>query len=87
MPLQGWLSYGYPATPTAIAALMAGGALNVGFYGIIRFLIGFGGAIPLTWGLIVVILARLVHFLVSLGFKHSGMFARWRPSRASRTPG
>lgn len=31
LPLQGWLSYGYPATPTAVAALMAGGALNAGF--------------------------------------------------------
>ncbi len=62
LPLQGWLPYGYPAAPTAIAALMAGGALNVGFYGIIRFLIGFGGAIPLTWGLVVVILGALGAF-------------------------
>jgi len=62
LPLQGWLPYGYPAAPTAIAALMAGGALNVGFYGIIRFLVGFGGAIPLSWGLIVIILGALGAF-------------------------
>ncbi len=62
LPLQGWLPYGYPAAPTAIAALMAGGALNVGFYGIIRFLIGFGGTMPLTWGLVVVILGALGAF-------------------------
>jgi len=62
LPLQGWLPYGYPAAPTAVAALMAGGALNVGFYGIIRFLIGFGGAIPLTWGLIVIMLGALGAF-------------------------
>lgn len=62
LPLQGWFPYGYSAAPTAIAALMAGGAVNVGFYGIIRFLIGFGGAIPLTWGLIVIILGALGAF-------------------------
>ena len=59
LPLQGWLPYGYPAAPTALAALMAGGALNIGFYGILRFLVGFGGAVPLWWGILVVSLGAV----------------------------
>ncbi len=62
IPLQGWLSYGYPAAPPGIAALMAGGALNVGFYGIVRFLVGFGAPIVLWWALVVVALGALGAF-------------------------
>ncbi|MGH7717037.1 MAG: proton-conducting transporter membrane subunit [Vulcanimicrobiaceae bacterium] len=52
LPLQGWLPYGYRAAPSVVAALMAGGALNVGFYGIVRFVFGLGGGTPLWWGLL-----------------------------------
>ena len=62
LPLQGWLPYGYPAAPPALAALMAGAALNVGFYGFVRFLIGFGGAVPMWWGLLVIALGALGAF-------------------------
>lgn len=62
VPLQGWIPYAYRAAPPFLAALMAGGALNVGFYGIIRFLIGFGGPIPLAWALVVVALGALGAF-------------------------
>ncbi|HEY1681062.1 MAG TPA: proton-conducting transporter membrane subunit [Candidatus Tumulicola sp.] len=41
LPLQGWMPYGYRSAPSAVAALMAGGALNVGFYGISRFVLAF----------------------------------------------
>lgn len=63
LPLQGWLPYGYPAAPASVAALMAGGALNIGFYGIARFLVGFGGPVPLWWGIAVVTLGALGAFL------------------------
>lgn len=59
IPLQGWLPYGYSAAPPAIAALMAGGALNIGFYGIVRFLIGFGGPIVIWWALVVIALGAV----------------------------
>lgn len=52
LPFQGWLPYGYRAAPSVVAALMAGGALNVGFYGIVRFIFGLVGPTPLWWGLL-----------------------------------
>ena len=52
LPLQGWLPYGYRAAPSLVAALMAGGALNVGFYGIVRFVLGLPAPTPLWWGLV-----------------------------------
>lgn len=45
-PMYAWLRYAYRSSPSVIAALMAGGALNVGFYGIARFVVPFGGPIP-----------------------------------------
>ncbi|MGA3036190.1 MAG: proton-conducting transporter membrane subunit [Vulcanimicrobiaceae bacterium] len=59
LPLQGWMPYGYRATPSVVAALMAGGALNVGFYGIVRFVFGLTGATPLWWGLLLASLGAL----------------------------
>jgi hydrogenase-4 component B len=41
LPMQVWLPYGYRAAPSLVAALMAGGALNVGFYGVTRFIVAF----------------------------------------------
>ncbi len=52
LPLQGWMPYGYRAAPSVVAALMAGGALNVGFYGLVRFVFGLAGSTPLWWGLL-----------------------------------
>lgn len=59
LPLQGWLRYAYSAAPSGLAAFMAGGALNVGFYGILRFLVAFGGGIPLWWGILIVSLGAV----------------------------
>lgn len=41
LPMQVWMPYGYRAAPSLVAALMAGGALNVGFYGVSRFIVAF----------------------------------------------
>ncbi len=59
LPLQGWMPYGYRAAPSVVAALMAGGALNVGFYGIVRFVFGLSGAVPLWWGLLLASIGAL----------------------------
>lgn len=55
IPLQLWLPRGYPSAPSTLAALMAGGALNVGFYGIIRFLIAPHWPTPLWWGVLLMV--------------------------------
>lgn len=46
LPMQAWLRYGYRSAPSVVAALMAGGALNVGFYGVARFVVPLGGDAP-----------------------------------------
>ncbi|BDE08245.1 hypothetical protein WPS_35210 [Vulcanimicrobium alpinum] len=55
-PLQGWMPYGYPAAPGPLAALMAGGALNVGFYGLERFVVSAPVAVPTWWSVLVLAL-------------------------------
>ena len=45
-PMYAWLRYAYRSAPSVVAALMAGGALNAGFYGVARFVVAFGGDIP-----------------------------------------
>jgi formate hydrogenlyase subunit 3/multisubunit Na+/H+ antiporter MnhD subunit len=62
VPLHGWMPYGYSAAPSAAAAFMAGGILNVGFYGIVRFVIGFGGPIPVWFAIVVLVLGALGAF-------------------------
>lgn len=62
-PLHLWLRYGYPAAPSSVAALMAGGALNVGFYGIVRFLIAPAGTGALWHGILMLALGAVGAFL------------------------
>lgn len=51
LPFPVWMARGYTAAPALVAALMAGGALNVAFYGLARFTLGIGGNPPLWWAL------------------------------------
>ena len=44
VPFQVWMPRGYPAAPGPARAIMAGVAVNVGFYGLWRTLSLFGGA-------------------------------------------
>ena len=46
VPFQVWMPRGYPAAPGPARAIMAGVAVNVGFYGLWRTLSLFGGAPP-----------------------------------------
>lgn len=62
-PMHAWLRYGYPAAPSSVAALMAGGALNVGFYGIARFVVEPFRSDPVWWGVLVLVLGALGAFL------------------------
>lgn len=61
LPLQAWLPYGYSAAPSAVAALMAGGALNAGFYGIVRFVLPLAN-IPVWFAIVAVALGALCAF-------------------------
>ncbi|MHB8146831.1 MAG: proton-conducting transporter transmembrane domain-containing protein [Vulcanimicrobiaceae bacterium] len=59
LPMQAWLRYGYTAAPSAVAALMAGGAINVGFYGVARFIVPLGGHVPTWWAILVLALGAI----------------------------
>jgi formate hydrogenlyase subunit 3/multisubunit Na+/H+ antiporter MnhD subunit len=61
MPLQGWLPYGYRSAPAVVAALMAGGSLNVGFYGVTRFVVPFPNA-PLWFAILTIAIGALTAF-------------------------
>ncbi|MDE2482068.1 MAG: hypothetical protein KGN02_07750 [bacterium] len=58
LPMQVWLPRGYSAAPSVVAALMAGGALNVGFYGLTRFVVASPAA-PLWLGILAIALGAL----------------------------
>lgn len=53
-PMYAWLRYAYRSAPSVVTALMAGGALNVGFYGIARFVVPLGGVLP-AWTAVLVL--------------------------------
>lgn len=59
IPMQAWMPLAYRAAPSGISALMAGAALNVGFYGIARFMIPLGGSVPAWWAIIVLALGGI----------------------------
>ena len=81
LPMQAWLPYGYSAAPSVVAALMAGGALNVGFYGVTRFIVGFPN-VPLWLGIVAIIIAVRNTFgdagtLLASEFTGTGNFTYW----------
>lgn len=59
MPMQAWMPYGYRAAPSGVAALMAGGALNAGFYGVARFMMPLGSTVPQWWPIVLLALGAL----------------------------
>jgi hydrogenase-4 component B len=61
MPLQAWMPYGYRAAPSVVAALMAGGAMNVGFYGVTRFIVDFPNP-PLWFAIVTIAIGALTAF-------------------------
>lgn len=62
LPMQLWMPYGYRAAPSIVAALMAGGALNVGFYGVVRFIVSFPNP-PMWFAVLVIVLGAISAFL------------------------
>jgi len=66
VPLQVWLPVGYPAAPGPIRAAMAGLAVNVGFYGLWRFLGVLGS--PPVWLAVAVLIIGGITALVGIVF-------------------
>jgi formate hydrogenlyase subunit 3/multisubunit Na+/H+ antiporter MnhD subunit len=69
VPFQVWMPRGYPAAPGPARAIMAGVAVNVGFYGLWRSLSLFGGAPAWLTGLILVLAAMTA----LLGIAHAAV--------------
>ncbi|HUB70123.1 MAG TPA: proton-conducting transporter membrane subunit [Acidimicrobiales bacterium] len=66
VPFQVWMPRGYPAAPGAVRAAMAGMAVNVGFYGMWRFL-GLLGRPP-EWLAVTVLVLGGVTALLGIAF-------------------
>jgi NADH:ubiquinone oxidoreductase subunit 2 (subunit N) len=69
VPFQVWMPRGYPAAPGPARAIMAGVAVNVGFYGLWRSLGLFGGAPAWLTGLLLVLAA----ITALLGIAHAAV--------------
>lgn len=62
VPMHVWMPQGYRAAPSVVTALMAGGALNVGFYGVTRFIVS-ASSVPLWVGIVAILAGSLTAFL------------------------
>jgi len=62
VPMHVWMPHGYRAAPSVVTALMAGGALNVGFYGVTRFIVS-ASSVPLWVGIVAILAGSLTAFL------------------------
>ncbi|HCI79666.1 MAG TPA: hydrogenase 4 subunit B, partial [Ktedonobacter sp.] len=63
LPLQFWMPDAYHAAPDHISALLSGVLVNLGIYGLARFLLDFlgnHGAIPSWWGLFALALGAVM---------------------------
>jgi hydrogenase-4 component B len=69
VPFQVWMPRGYPAAPGPARAIMAGVAVNVGFYGLWRTFSLFGGAPAWLTGLLLV----LAGMTALLGIAHAAV--------------
>ena len=69
VPFQVWMPRGYPAAPGPARAIMAGVAVNVGFYGLWRTLELFGGAPAWLTGTVLV----LAGMTALLGIAHAAV--------------
>jgi len=69
VPFQVWMPRGYPAAPGPARAIMAGVAVNVGFYGLWRSLSLFAGAPAWLTGLVLV----LAGLTALLGIAHAAV--------------
>lgn len=65
LPLQLWMPRAYDTTPPHLAAILGGGLLNLGLFGILR-VYGWVGSLPVGAGLFVVAIGAAAVFLGAL---------------------
>jgi hydrogenase-4 component B len=63
LPLQLWLPEAHPAAPSHISALLSAVIVNLGLYGLLRFLIDMLVAPQAWWGLLLLTLGALTAFV------------------------
>jgi hydrogenase-4 component B len=56
IPLHVWLPEAHPSAPSNVSALMSGGLIKAGIYGIVRFCVFGLGTPSLSWGVVIVVL-------------------------------
>ena len=59
MPLHVWLPEAHPAAPSNVSALMSGGLINAGLYGLVRFAAGGLGRPEADWGMTILVLGAI----------------------------
>ena len=65
LPMQMWMPGAYDAAPAHLSAILAGGLLNLGIFGILRT-IDWVGPLPSAWGVVLVFVGAMAVFLGAL---------------------
>ncbi len=65
LPMQMWMPQAYHVTPPHLNAILAGGLLNLGLFGIIR-IYELIGTLPSGWGVFLILIGALAVFLGAL---------------------
>lgn len=56
IPLHIWLPSAHPAAPSHVSAILSGVMIKTGVYMLIRMLFDFSSAIPLWWGIVIIVI-------------------------------
>lgn len=65
LPVQMWMPRAYSVTPPHLNAMLAGGLLNLGLFGILK-MYSLSGPLPVGWGIFILLLGACAVFLGAL---------------------